>query len=606
MANISKCNKFYYSDESPNFLVYYKLGFKEEIDKTDYACGDIITERIAIISVPYKDLDRLISEVKSIAFVEPRSTYVLQDISPNDVDEIYSIKDNTYLNLSGKGVLVGLVDTGIDYLNKEFIREDGVTRIRSIWDQTIENGRDKSVYLGDTFTSDEINRAIDLSKNNGDPYSIVPSKDTVGHGTQIASIIGSRGYNPRIKGIASDCEFVVVKLLESLNFKKVLRENGLEDKNLYNSAEVLAAVDYLKNYALKAKMPMVICIGVGTTEGSHDGESILSRYITVIGRNRGIVSVCGTGNQGAAQGHASGYIKSVGEMKTIELKIPRFIANLIFYIWIKRPNRMAINIISPDGGKSNFIPSNRKNKEEIKFALSNTVLSVNHFIPEHFTGHQAIEVGFRNLVPGIWRIQLRGEYIVDGRYDIWLPPKEVLPEGTNFLEPDPDITLTIPSTARKVVTVAYYNNERNLGISESGRGFNSNGLINPDIITAGINILTTKPSGEVGTFSGSSAATTICAGVCCLLLQWGVVEKNNLMMYSATVRSYLMYGAQRRREFTYPSREVGYGMLDILGTFKFISGLYENLARNTKDNISDYSEYYIGPIFVRIPNELRN
>lgn len=77
-------------------------------------------------------------------------------------------------------------------------------------------------------------------------------------------------------------------------------------------------------------------------------------------------------------------------------------------------------------------------------------------------------------------------------------------------------------------------------------------------------------------------------------------------MYSATVRSYLMYGAQRRREFTYPSREVGYGMLDILGTFKFISGLYENLARNTKDDISDYSEYYIGPVFVRIPNELRN
>ncbi|MDI9215413.1 S8 family serine peptidase [Clostridium tertium] len=279
--------------------------------------------------------------------------------------------------------------------------------------------------------------------------------------------------------------------------------------------------------------------------------------------------------------------------------------NLPFYIWIRRPNRMSINIISPDGEKSNIISSKRKNREEIKFVLSNTIMRLYNFLPEHFTGHQAI-IGFRNLVPGIWKIQLSGDYIVDGRYDIWLPPKEVLPEGTVFLEPDPNITLTIPSTARKVVTVAYYNNERNVGISESGKGFNSNGLINPDVITAGVNILTTKPLGGVSTFSGSSAATAICAGVCCLLLQWGIVEKNNLVMYSTTVKSYLMYGAQRRKEFTYPNREVGYGVIDIVGTFKFIAGLYQDLNRNVVKENSDYSEYWIGDIFVRIPRELED
>lgn len=215
---------------------------------------------------------RLLSEVKSIIFLEPRSTYVLQDISPNDVDEIYVIKGNPYLNLLGTGVLVGLVDTGIDYLNEEFIREDGLTTTQSIWDQTILNGINENVYIGDIFTSDEINRAISLSKANGDPYSIVPPRDTLGHGSKMASIVGARGYNNNVKGIASDCEFVVVKLLESLNFKKVLRENSLEDKNLYNSSEILAGIDYLKNYSLKVKKPMVICIGVGTTEGSHDGN----------------------------------------------------------------------------------------------------------------------------------------------------------------------------------------------------------------------------------------------------------------------------------------------------------------------------------------------
>ncbi len=292
-----------------------------------------------------------------------------------------------------------------------------------------------------------------------------------------------------------------------------------------------------------------------------------SRYITDVGRNRGIISVCGTGNQGAAQGHTSGYIKSLGEIKTIELKISKFMVDLPFYIWIRRPNRMSINIISTDREKSNFISSKRKNGEEIKFVLSNTIMRLYNFIPEHFTGHQAIIV-FRNLVSGIWRIQLSGDYIVDGRYDIWLPTKEVLPEGTVFLEADPNIKLTIPSTARKVVTVAYYNNERNVGISESGRGFNSNGLINPDVITAGVNILTTKPLGWVSTFSGSSAAKAICAGVCVLLFEWGIIKGNDPYLFAQTLKSYLDRGTYQRQGEIYPNPQWGYGILDVFQIFR--------------------------------------
>lgn len=210
----------------------------------------------------------------------------------------------------------------------------------------------------------------------------------------------------------------------------------------------------------------------------------------------------------------------------------------------------------------------------------------------------------RNIVPGVWRINLKGDYIVDGRYDIWLPPQEFLPEGTFFLEPDPYITLTIPSTARNVLTVAYYNNEKNSSISESGRGFNSNNLINPDVVTAGINILTTKPLGGESTFSGSSAATAITVGACCLLLQWGIIDKNDLKMNSIKVRAYLIYGAKRRREISYPSKELGYGMLDIFGTFKFIGGIYENYSRGEviEENIREsFYEYYVGKLFVRLP-----
>lgn len=599
MEKSKACSKYYYDENTPNFLVEYGVGFKEEIDKVDYACGDTITETIGVVSVNTANLDRLLTEVPSIIFLEPRSTYVLQDISPSDIDGFYTIKNDPYLNLSGRGVLVGLVDTGIDYLNEEFTREDGSTRILSIWDQTIVDSTSENVYIGRVFSSDDINKAISFYKNNGDPYNIVPTKDTVGHGTKMASIIGARGFNSNVKGLANDCEFVIVKLLESSNFKKVLRENGLPDRSVYNASEILAGIDYLKRYALKVKRPLVICLGVGTTEGSHDGNNLISRYLTNVSRNRGIVSVCGTGNQGAAQGHSSGAIKNQGEVKTIELKISKFLVELPFYIWVKRPNKMSINIISPVGEQSNFISPKRKSKTEIKYVLSNTIMSLYHFIPETFTGHQLIIIGFKNLVPGIWKIQLKGEYIVDGIYDIWLPPKEVLPEGTVFLEPDPNITLTIPSTARKVVTVGYYNNEKKGGVSESGRGFNSNGLINPDIVTAGVNILTTKPLGGVSTLSGSSAATAVCAGACCLLLQWGIIDKNDLTMDSIKVRSYIMYGAQRRREFIYPSMEFGYGDLDILGTFKFIAGLYKSYSRDYK-----YNEYYVGNLFIRLPKDM--
>lgn len=604
MAASQKCKNLYYDEHYQNFLVEYSPGFIDEMNKIDYACGDIITERLGVISVEYNNLERLINEVKSIVFLEPRSVYVLQSIAPNDVEEIYSIKQNPYLNLTGKGVVVGLVDTGIDYLNEEFIKEDGNTSILEIWDQTIKDSKNEEVYIGEVFKEEDINRAINLYKNNGDPYSIVPSKDTNGHGTKMASIIGARGYNKNVKGIAPDCEFVVVRLSESARLKKILRDNNLPDKALYNSSEILAGIDFLKKYAMRTGKPMIISLGVGTTEGSHDGNGLLSRYITDIATNIGIVFVAGTGNEGASNGHTSGYIRNSNEVKSIELKVSKIMKSLSFYIWIHRPNTISINIISPEGEESKYVSAKKKGSEEIKFVLSNTSLELFNFNPEFFTGHQAFVVVLNNIVPGVWKINLKGDYIVDGRYDIWLPPKEFLPEGTFFLEPDPNITLTIPSTARNVLTVAYYNNEKNSNISESGRGFNSNNLINPDIVTAGINILTTKPLGGESVFSGSSAATAITVGVCCLLLQWGIIDKNDLKMNSIKVRSYLIYGARRRRDISYPSKEVGYGMLDIFGTFKFIGGIYGNYSRTKplEEEIDEsFYEYYVGSLFIRIP-----
>ncbi|MBW6409568.1 S8 family peptidase [Clostridium weizhouense] len=602
MNNIRDCN-LYYDPTPANYLIEYRGNFKEKIDKISYACGDIINETLGVIAVNPSDLTRLLNEVPEIIFVDFRSMFILQDISPSAVDNISTIKVNPYLNLTGKNVLVGIIDTGIDYLNQEFIREDGTSRIVSIWDQTIRSSSQNSapLYIGTEYSNEQINNALNARTNNQDPYQIVPSKDDIGHGTQIAGIIGARGYNPQFQGIAQDCEFVIVKLLESANFKQKLIENRVKPVPIYNTSEVLSAIEYIKNFAIKSKKPIVICLGVGSTEGSHDGMNLISRYVSSIASLRGIAVITGVGNEGDSQGHATGYIKNVNDVKTVELKIPKELKAFSFNIWVRRPNRASLTVISPTGESSKLIESKIDKFQTFNFVFVNTALSVRYYTPDYYTGHEVINVNFNNIKPGIWKFELLGEYITDGRYDIWLQPKITLPENTIFLESNPFNTLTIPSTAFNTVTVAYYGSDNSL-IASSGKGFNTNvnTTINPDIATIGINILTTQVSGGTTLISGSSAATAIVAGACVLLLEWAIINGNDPTMYSKKIRSYFMHGAYRNKIFTFPNQEIGYGDFDLLGTFDFISRSYRT-SRNTYDK---FIEYYSNNLFIRIPKKI--
>lgn len=598
MSELRKCNLYY--EDSPNYLVEYRGNFKEQIDKISYACGDIITETIGVISTSPELLEQLRKDVPAITFIDPRSKYVLQDISPSSVDNISAIKVNPYLDLTGRGVLIGMVDTGIDYLNEEFIKEDDTSKVVSIWDQTIRDNSDLKVYIGRTYSVDEINSAIKAYRNNQDPYAIVPSRDEEGHGTKMAGIIGARGANRELQGVASGCEFVIVKLLESINFKKELEANNVPYTPVYNTSEILTAIEYLKNFSIEQNKPMVIYLGVGTTEGSHDGNNIISRYITSIGSVRGLVTVAGVGNEGASEGHASGFIQQVGGIASIEIRIPKEMKYFSFKIWVLKPNIASLNVISPNGDESNFIKAKNNEDQSINFVFYKTEMRVRYYVPEHFTGHEVIDINFSNIKVGLWTLQLRGDYITNGVYNIWLPPQKTLPEGTRFLQSDPFITLTIPGTARKVVTTGYYGNNNAL-IAASGKGFSINELLNnPDIATIGTDILTTRPAGGTTKVSGSSAATAIIAGACALLMEWGIVKGNDITMYSTKVIAYLIHGADRSNPiYRYPNRDIGYGFFDLLGTFNIISRSYRQSSKISQSN--EFLEYYIDNLFVRIP-----
>ncbi|MBI6035182.1 S8 family peptidase [Clostridium perfringens] len=528
--------------------------------------------------------------------------YVLQEVSPQETDNISTIVNNPYLGLDGSGVIVGIVDTGIDYLNKEFMREDDTSRILTIWDQKSTKKPNDSVYVGSIFNNEDINNAIKSKADGGDPYDIVDSRDEIGHGTKLASIIGARGYNRNIKGIAPNCDFAIVKLLTSLSYEKAFRENGIEDVPVYNEAEIIAGIEYLKNYAFNLKRPLVICLAIGCTEASHDGRGLFSRYLTTIGSIRGVAVVAGVGNEGSAQGHASGVIELENSVEKVELSIPREIKNFNLAFWIQRPNIVSLNIKSPSGEESSFIDAKISLERSFKFILTDTSVNINYYVPDTFTGNELIYIDFKDIKPGIWTFELRGDYITNGRYDVWLAPSSLLPENTKFLSPNPLNTLMVPSTARYIISVAYYNSQTQSLLAESGKGFNINGWINPDITTAGKDILTMFPGDRVGRMSGSSPATAIIVGVCALLFQWGIINGNDRTMNSSKLRSYLIYGATRIPGQTYPNEYTGYGYLDLYEIFKNIIAVPLAPYRSAKVN-EDYIEYYCGRMLVSVPSD---
>ena len=249
--------------------------------------------------------------------------------------------------------------------------------------------------------------------------------------------------------------------------------------------------------------------------------------------------------------------------------------HLDFYVWIQKPDIMSLNIIDPSGEEMGYFAPKIYSTYEKNFYLLNTNLKVTSYNPENFTGHQVFLVVFTDIKSGVWKLNLRGEYITNGRFDIWLPDKTLLPEGTKFLNSNPDTTLTIPSTAKRVTTVAYYNSINDAIVTSSGKGFDSNQTINPDLAADGINILTTSGNdNKIVPVSGSSAATAIVVGAICLLIQWQINNLKDEGVYSVKLRSFLIYGARRDKNYEYPNKDIGYGKLDLLGSFNVIGGGY--------------------------------
>jgi len=560
-----------------HYIVQYQGDIEAEISKRPDYYATIINDKYAIVSIKkelvQQGLEINMSEetsFQSIVYVNLSVMFTLQEISPIEASQASFVQIGSPLDLTGKGVNIAIIDSGIDYLNEEFMDANGETRIECIWDQTIiTTEQNEYVPYGTIYIKSKINDAIKAHKEGKSPYEIVPSKDELGHGTNMSGIIGATGKNPNLKGVAPESDFVVVKLIEDFSFEADYEPTV----PVFNITSIFAALQFLYEYALSNYKPMVIYFPLGSSLGNHKGNGILEEFMESISSNSGIVVVAGTGNQRDAGGHASGIVSKVTGIEAsgagvMELEVSPEQKKLWVEIWVDLPNIMSLEILSPSGESTGTIPAIINYTKYHNFIFERTSINVNYYFPEENTGDELIRIMFYNLQPGIWRLRVFANYILDGRYNAWIPQKGITVGNTKFNSPDPFGTITNPSNSIYIATIAAYNQNNNNIVDYSGMAFLDAFVDRIDVAAGGVNALTVAPDNKTAVVNGTSVSAAVVAGVCAMLFEWGIVNGNDPYIYSQTIRAYLVKGTNKRPGDISPNPYWGYGMLNVPKIFE--------------------------------------
>ncbi len=480
------------------------------------------------------------------------------------------------LSLTGQGVILVNIGSGIDYLDPAFLDEQGKSRILSVWDQTIQTGDPPDGFLfGTEYTREDINRALVAE----DPYSVVPSRDEQGHGTKMMEIAAASRLNggSRFVGAAPDVDIAVIKLKPC---KQYLRDYYLirEGVTAYAENDIMLAVAYADSLSRTNNRPVVICMGLGTNMGAHDGTSPLSRYLNSIAAKRGRAVVVAGGDEGNASHHYSGILGrgadvsnagSIENYRDVEVRVGPDNRGFIMEFWGSTPDIYNIAVRTP-GGET--IPAGRLSLGEsitYSFIYERSRVTVSGIPVEPVTGDELIVFRMEEPTEGIWnfRVSATGK-VHNGIFHMWLPLTQFLDAEAYFLQPDPNVTMTEPAMAEETIGVSVYNDQNNSFFIESGRGFSRTGRIRPDFAAPGVNV-----SSLNGKNTGSSLAAAITAGGVAQFLQWAAVERNAPFAESKEVKNFLIRGAVRDPELVYPNRDWGYGRFNVAGTFDILADI---------------------------------
>ncbi|MBS7001466.1 MAG: S8 family peptidase [Clostridiaceae bacterium] len=575
------CTNSVASEDFADFIAPYFTTPEEFIRSQGTDCIDFVNSTLAVVYVPLSTVTP--STYTSYTYSAVPKLYSLLDVTSMDAAGITPAGELPVLNNQGAGVIVGFVDTGINYTDSLFRNVDGSTRIIGIWDQTnnsdnsnnIENETVKpfsafSALYGTQYTAEEINLAL----NSDNPASIVPTRDENGHGTFLASIAaGNRDERAGFSGAAPQASIAMVKLKPAKQYLRdfYLIQDGAE---AYQENDIMMGVSYLYFLARKYSMPLVVCIPLGTNIGSHMGMSRLGQYLNQVSLSNGSAVITAAGNETGARHHFRAVMDASTDEVTAELRVGEREAGFSMELWAENMGVYTVGFISPTGEVAREISVPLRGENTVSFLLEQTQITVYTQIADVSAGSQFIFMRFENPMSGIWRILIRNSLDIRETFHLWLPVRGFITDETYFLRPDPDTIITDPGNARYPITVTAYDHTKNSIYIHASRGYSLSGRIKPDLAAPGVNILGASVSGRRLTrMSGTSVSAAHLAGAAAILLNWGVLNANYPYLNTPVLKSIFVRGAQRNPALTYPNREFGYGTLDLYEAFLHLRNL---------------------------------
>lgn len=554
----------------------------------------------AILLVPESLMD-YVTGLPQITYLEKPKLLYFADAFVRSISCITPVQEGG-MGLSGNGVLLACIDSGVDYAHPDFCAPDGTSRIAILWDQTIPGNPPMGYALGSVYTRRQINEAL-ASSTPEERFALVPSRDVTGHGTAVLGIAAGNGRSSAdaaMRGVAPEATLVVVKL------------GNPDPADLPRTSQLLQAVDFCVRYALLVERPLVINLSFGNNYGSHSGDSLLETYLNAVS-NLGQNVICiGAGNEGDTGRHYAGNLRpdrrSAGQMQTVratsdpaatsavsaatartvhtmsalpnppavsatadravsvEFQVGAYESSFSLQIWKVYGDEILIELISPGGIRSGTLSPVLGTA---RLTLGPTELLLFYGMPSPYSQAQEIYLTFQgtgnhlSVENGIWTLRLTPGRLISGSFDLWLPGGNAIGSQTRFFSPAADTTLTIPSTARSAITVGAYDPRLSSYASFSGRGYTRIlHEIKPDLAAPGVNIPAPRSGGGYASFTGTSFAAPFVSGSAALMMEWGILRGNDPFLYGEKLKAYLIAGAKPiASESEYPNRRVGWGVL---------------------------------------------
>ncbi|MDL2258829.1 S8 family serine peptidase [Eubacteriales bacterium OttesenSCG-928-K08] len=535
-------------DENFELIVKYN-GDLTPITNELNAKAEFLSSHYAIVTLGWQDVPKILS-YPQIEYAElPKSlSYMEYGVSEDYRGYVGATQNSGAGEFNGEGVLIAIIDSGVDYRHPDFCNEDGTTRIVSLWDQSASGTPPPGFIEGAQYSADEINAAL----KSADPLLLLPLTDKLGHGTAVAGVAAGNGRAGGQSGVAPEASLLVV----------ALRQNNRI--GITRTTDLMRGIKYAMDAAIAANMPLVINISYGTNNGAHNGNSLFETYIDEMAQAWRTVIVVATGNEGAAGHH---FATKLNQSETIRasFSVSERIPSLYLTMWKNFVDTLSLELTSPSGAKSGLLMGRDENNV---LYLGDVSVYVHFGTPNHYNIDQ--EAFFQlhqpnGFVPsGIWHLDIHADYIVDGRLSIWMPTTEEVSEATAFLTPATSTTLTIPSTSFFALSAGGYNQLNNSAASFSGRGYTRNDVYEkPDVVAPSVNIPSTNVGGGYALFLGTSFAAPYVSGAAALLMQWGIVQGNDTFLYGEKVKAYIRKSALRTQTISYPNNIWGYGSVDI-------------------------------------------